>query len=88
MEVHVHLALGDAHVGGSVDEVAEDVAIFVLLSLTGEVSQMTANLQGPIIINAKNRLGRQIVLKDSGYRTKHPIFPELEKDNAAGETPR
>ena len=26
VEVHVHLALGDAHVGGGIDEVAEDVA--------------------------------------------------------------
>ena len=26
VEVHVHLVLGDGHVGGSVDEIAEDVA--------------------------------------------------------------
>ena len=53
-----------------------DAVIFVILSLHSQIHEMTANLQGPIIVNAKNRTGRQVVLKDSTWRTKHPLFPE------------
>lgn len=54
-----------------------DVVVFVILSLHGQINEMTANLQGPLIINAKNRSGRQLVLKDALYRTKHRLFPEI-----------
>jgi flagellar assembly factor FliW len=52
-----------------------DAVIFVILSLNSQIHEMTANLQGPIIVSAKNRAGRQIVLKDSTWRTRHPLFP-------------
>jgi flagellar assembly factor FliW len=56
----------------------EDLAVFVLLSLhTSDIHEMTANLQGPIVVNAKTRVGRQVVLKDTLFRTKHKIFPEI-----------
>ena len=54
----------------------KDFAVFVILSLIGGVGEMTANLQGPIVINVKTRTGRQIILRDSGYQTKHPLFPK------------
>ncbi|MCB1153160.1 MAG: flagellar assembly protein FliW [Deltaproteobacteria bacterium] len=50
--------------------------VFVILSLAAEPENMTANLQGPIIINARTRIGRQVVLKDSEYKTKHPLFAQ------------
>ncbi len=58
----------------------EDFVIFVILSLHGDVNDMTANLQGPIIVNAKYRVGRQIVLKDSGYQTRHKLFEDITQD--------
>lgn len=66
-------------------ESIEDFVIFVLLSLHGDINDMTANLQGPIIVNAKYRMGRQIVLKDSGYKTRHRLFPDIEKDIEGAE---
>ncbi|MCL2472964.1 MAG: flagellar assembly protein FliW [Treponema sp.] len=38
---------------------------------------MTANLQGPLVINRDNRLGIQAVLTDSRWKTKHDIIAEL-----------
>jgi flagellar assembly factor FliW len=61
----------------------EDFVIFVILSLYAGINDMTANLQGPIIVNAKHRKGRQIVLKDSGYKTRHRLFPDIENEIAA-----
>ncbi len=56
-----------------------DLDVLVILSLKGGIESMTANLQGPILLNAKTRVGRQFVLKDSGYQTRHALFPELDE---------
>jgi len=57
-----------------VDEV-KDLQIMVILSIKGEITEMTANLQGPIIVNTINKKGRQVVLKGVRYTTKHRLFP-------------
>ena len=38
---------------------------------------MTANLQGPLIINRDNRTGKQAVLSDALWKTRHDIMAEL-----------
>ena len=38
---------------------------------------MTANLQGPIIINKRSRIGRQSIVTDPRWRIKHRILEEL-----------
>ncbi|MFP3089192.1 flagellar assembly protein FliW [Treponema sp. TIM-1] len=38
---------------------------------------MTANLQGPLIINRESRLGKQAILTDTRWKTKHDIMEEL-----------
>ncbi len=36
-------------------------------------AQPTANLQGPVAINVARRVGRQLVIQDSEYGTRHPL---------------
>jgi flagellar assembly factor FliW len=36
-------------------------------------NQITANLLGPIVINSVSRVGRQIILADSGYPVRAPL---------------
>lgn len=55
------LALTDAH----------DAMVLCLLTIT-EVA-VTANLLGPLVVNALTREGRQIVLGDSEYSTRVPL---------------
>jgi flagellar assembly factor FliW len=38
---------------------------------------MTANLQGPLVINRDTRTGKQAVLTDPRWKTKHDILSEL-----------
>jgi flagellar assembly factor FliW len=38
---------------------------------------MTANLQGPLIINRDTRTGKQAILTDPRWKTKHDILAEL-----------
>jgi len=37
-------------------------------------TQATANLNGPILINLEKKIGKQLVLLDDRYSTKHRIF--------------
>ncbi|MFC0559287.1 flagellar assembly protein FliW [Halalkalibacter alkalisediminis] len=57
-------------------EKEEDVATFVVLTVKEPFAETTANLQGPIIINVNKQKGKQLLLSDTDYQTKHPIFKE------------
>ena len=59
--------------------------IFSIVTIPPDDSPMTANLQGPLVINRDSRLGIQAVLTDSRWKTKHDILAEL---NAVKETGR
>ncbi|MDA3900667.1 MAG: flagellar assembly protein FliW [Spirochaetes bacterium] len=46
-------------------------------------SDMTANLMGPIIINMKKRIGRQVISLSDKYKTKHCVLDELQAKTGA-----
>lgn len=54
----------------------EEVAIFSVLTLQEPFRKTTANLQAPIILNVTKKQGKQFVMSDSGYETKHYLFPQ------------
>jgi len=54
----------------------KDVAVYTIVVVPEDVSKMTANLSGPIIINTIKKLGKQIILDDKRYTTKHLILEE------------
>lgn len=58
----------------------KDVAVYSIVVVPKDVKKMTANLLGPIIINVKERLGKQVILDDTRYTTKHYIFPQGEEN--------
>ena len=49
-----------------------DPAVYCTLSI-GEDGWITANLMGPLVIDPRTRQGRQLVLADSSYSTRHPV---------------
>ena len=51
--------------------------IFSIVTILPGGSPMTANLQGPLVINRDNRIGIQAILTDSRWKTKHDIIAEL-----------
>jgi len=51
--------------------------IFSIVTIPSDGSPMTANLQGPLVINKDNSTGIQAVLSDSRWKTKHDIVAEL-----------
>ncbi|MBS4535783.1 flagellar assembly protein FliW [Clostridium sp. D2Q-14] len=52
----------------------KDIAIYTIVVVPEDIKNTTANLSGPIIINCKERLGKQIILDDKRYTTKYPLF--------------
>ena len=62
----------------------EKALIFSIVTIPADGSPMTANLQGPLVINRDSRLGLQAVLTDSRWKTKHDIIAELSSAKQAG----
>jgi flagellar assembly factor FliW len=51
--------------------------IFTIVTIPRNGGPLTANLQGPVIINRENGQGMQAVLTDSRWKTKHDILAEI-----------
>ncbi len=52
--------------------------VYVTVSIPpGKPHAMTANLLAPIVINGSARCGRQVILDDERYTTRHPILQEM-----------
>lgn len=56
---------------------SEDVSVVTILTVPDDPKQITANLRGPLVVNWKTLKGRQVVLKDTNYVTKHFIFTQV-----------
>lgn len=54
------------------------ILVFAIVVIPREIEKMTANLKAPIIINAENNKGMQILLDNDDYMIKHPILKELK----------
>lgn len=52
--------------------------IYTIITLAKEFKRSTANLLAPVVINLEEMKGKQFVLNDTTYTTKHPIFKESE----------
>jgi flagellar assembly factor FliW len=55
----------------------EKALIFSVVTIPPDGSPMTANLQGPLVINRDTRSGKQAVLTDPRWKTKHDVMKEL-----------
>lgn len=77
--------LRPAQVGRLWNESAERMIVFVIATIPADPRQATANLAGPLIIDAESREGVQIVLNADRWQTRHPVFrPAGEGDNGNG----
>ncbi|MEO5377449.1 MAG: flagellar assembly protein FliW [Magnetococcus sp. DMHC-6] len=58
----------------------EDVELFSLVIIPeGKPEEMRTNLAGPVVVNATNRKGRQILLKD--YSPRQPLIPDNMRES-------
>jgi flagellar assembly factor FliW len=52
-------------------------AVFSILTISEDVTLMTANLKAPLVINLKQQVAKQVVLQENEYSIKHLMFKEL-----------
>ncbi len=57
-------------------EKQEDAAVCLIMMIPNDPLQATANLLGPIIMNAETRLGMQLVLVNPEYSTRYRVFAD------------
>ncbi|KLU57498.1 hypothetical protein EL84_03010 [Paenibacillus sp. VT-400] len=57
-------------------KIKEDVAVYSIVTIHSDVTKSTMNLLAPVIINPAHRVGKQVVLQQTGYVTKHLIWTE------------
>lgn len=62
----------------------ENLLCMVTVTVPSDLTKMTVNLQGPIVINADNRKACQVIVEGDEYVVKYPIY-EILKAKKAGE---
>lgn len=68
-----------AEVEKSIGELTEDnVLILVTMTIPSNITEMTVNLNAPIIINADTGKAAQSVVENEGYDIKYPIYDALK----------
>lgn len=63
----------------------EDAVISVIITIPTNPQNMTANLKAPLVFNLQNRRGKQLVLSNSAYTTRHNIMEEIKKQSSVKE---
>ena len=51
----------------------DEADLYCIVTIGGDISQVTVNLRGPMLINPKRLIGKQIILIDSTYLLEHPL---------------
>lgn len=61
-----------------------EMLILVTLTVPKDVTAMSVNLKGPIIVNAVTRKACQVILEDKQYEIKFPIYEILNAAKTEG----
>lgn len=56
-----------------------DTLVLVTITVPADITQMTVNLMAPIIINAAERKGCQVILEDSDLPIRFQVYDILKK---------
>ncbi len=57
----------------------DDMLVLVTVTVPQDLTKMTVNLKGPIIINSESCVAAQVIIDDDEYPVKYPIYDYLQK---------
>jgi len=60
-------------------EKIEDLSVFVLVTMSKSMEDVTVNLQGPLLFNLEKKLGLQFIIPEGKYSTRHSLFGDRLK---------
>ena len=70
--------IGDDELDGLDIARVEDLEVYCLVTLSKVPQDVTVNLKGPICINTQTMKGKQLILLDDRYQTKHSILEAIQ----------
>lgn len=59
-------------------ESLQNAKVYAILTIPSQVTEMSANLKAPVIINSDKKVAKQIVLQDSKLSVKYEMYKELK----------
>lgn len=62
--------------------VPEELLVLVTVTVPKDLTQMSVNLKGPIVINAAEKKALQIIVEGDEYQVKFPIYDILNQKKA------
>lgn len=62
----------------------EDAQVRAILAVRESPQQITANLMAPVVLNKATRRGRQVILQESDWPLRFPVFEAVAQDTAEG----
>ena len=69
-----------------IGEIVEDeLLVLVTVTVPSDLTKMTVNLKGPIVINAAEKKACQVIVEGENYLVKYPIYDILNAKKKAGE---
>ena len=63
----------------------EEILVLVTVTVPSDLTKMSVNLRGPIIINAAEKKACQVIVEGEAYAVKYPIYDILNAGKKAGE---
>ena len=58
-------------------EGGDDTLVFAIVTIPEDQSKMSANLQGPVVVNKRARVARQSISTNPSWRVRHYILDEI-----------
>lgn len=69
-------------------QAGDPLAVFVLISIPEGGRRITANLKGPVVLNTRNRLAKQVVVYNPAFSVRQPLIqPSARSMTIAGPPP-
>ncbi|MBW2555098.1 MAG: flagellar assembly protein FliW [Deltaproteobacteria bacterium] len=65
---------------------ASKSVIVVIVNIKIDHSEITINLQGPIVINPEEKLAKQVIIRESDYSVRHVIFSKEQNGTIGTKT--
>lgn len=65
--------------------VPEEILVMVTVTVPSDLTKMTVNLRGPVIVNALEKKACQVIVEGDTYPVKYPIYDILNSRKKAGE---
>ena len=62
--------------------VPEELLVLVTVTVPKDLTQMSVNLKGPIVVNAAEKKALQIIVEGDDYQVKFPIYDVLNQKKA------